>query len=73
MLSSQTTETSQVFSAALLNIPCKALNSYMSAKLHFAISDYLVITLRKEDANDWFIAIGWIPEGRRARGRLKTT
>ena len=29
--------------------------------------------LRKEGANDCFTALGWTPEGRRARGRPKTT
>lgn len=27
--------------------------------------------LRKEDENDCFTALGWIPEGRRTRGRAK--
>lgn len=29
--------------------------------------------LRREGSNDCFTALGWIPEGRRARGRPKTT
>ena len=29
--------------------------------------------LRREDENDCFTALGWTPEGRRARGRPKTT
>ena len=29
--------------------------------------------LRREDVNDCFTALGWTPEGRRARGRPKTT
>ena len=32
-----------------------------------------MITLRRDDAIDWFTALGWTPEGRRARGRPKTT
>ena len=29
--------------------------------------------LRREGENDCFTALGWTPEGRRARGRPKTT
>ena len=29
--------------------------------------------LGREGGNDCFTALGWTPEGRRARGRLKTT
>ena len=73
MLSLKTTETSQTFLTALLNIPCKALNSYASVKLKLTISNNVVITLRRDDADDWFTASGWTPEGRRARGRTKNT
>lgn len=51
----------------------RSLNSYVSVRLHFNISDYLVITLSREDVNDCFTALGWTPDGRRARGRPKTT
>ena len=35
--------------------------------------NWLVHVLRREDENDCFTALGWTPEGRRARGRPKTT
>ena len=34
--------------------------------------NWLGRVLRREGVNDCFTALGWTPEGRRARGRLKT-
>ena len=35
--------------------------------------NWLGHVLRREDENDCFTALGWMPEGRRTRGRPKTT
>ena len=35
--------------------------------------NWLGYVLRREDENDCFTALGWTPEGRRTRGRPKTT
>lgn len=35
--------------------------------------DWIGHILRKDPADDWAMALGWTPEGRRKRGRLKTT
>ena len=35
--------------------------------------NWLGRVLRREGVNDRCTALGWTPEGRRARGRLKTT
>ena len=35
--------------------------------------NWLGHVLRREGENDCFTALGWTPEGRRARGRPKTT
>ena len=35
--------------------------------------NWLGHVLRREDENDCFTALGWTPEGRRVRGRPKTT
>ena len=45
----------------------------MGCKVRKRTRNWLGHVLRREGVNDCFTALGWTPEGRRARGRPKTT
>ena len=45
----------------------------ISSEIRWRRWNWLGHVLKREDENDCFTALGWTPEGRRARGRPKTT